>query len=177
MFILWKAVEFHNPNRLRVGLFSRNRMTWRHQHPYIIPRFPFQTRVYVTKPIIHQRHILLQTQGLALQWRTIERDGVSNHRCLCYLLNRLFVRRSKKTSKLRVTDLCDGNTQVTGDFPAYRASEAENVSIGWRHHGTPITRLLNIESYKWPFWLLSSMLGWYSWMNHVPDKTDSITLR
>ena len=43
-------------------------------------------------------------------------------------------RRSKKTSKLRVTGLCVGNSPVTGEFPAQRASNAENVSIWWRHH-------------------------------------------
>ena len=41
---------------------------------------------------------------------------------------------SKKTSKLRVTGLCEGNSLVTGEFPAQRASNAENVSIRWRHH-------------------------------------------
>ena len=50
------------------------------------------------------------------------------------LLTRLFRRRSKKTSKLRVTGLCAGNSPVTGEFPAQRASNAENVSIWWRHH-------------------------------------------
>ena len=38
-------------------------------------------------------------------------------------------RRSKKTSKLHVTGLCAGNSPVTGDFPAQRASNAENVSV------------------------------------------------
>ena len=42
--------------------------------------------------------------------------------------------RSKKTSKLRVTGLCEGNSPVTGEFPAQGASNAENVSIWWRHH-------------------------------------------
>ena len=46
------------------------------------------------------------------------------------LLNRLFMRRSKKTSKLRVTGLCAGSSPVT----AQRASNAENSSIWWRHH-------------------------------------------
>ena len=49
-------------------------------------------------------------------------------------LNRLFRRRSKKASKLRVTGLCVGNSPVTGEFLAQRASNAENVSIWWRHH-------------------------------------------
>ena len=37
------------------------------------------------------------------------------------LVTRLFRRRSKKTSKLRVTALCAGNSLVTGEFPAQRA--------------------------------------------------------
>ena len=36
--------------------------------------------------------------------------------------------------KLHVTGLCVGNSPVTGEFPAQRASNAENVSIWWRHH-------------------------------------------
>ena len=41
-----------------------------------------------------------------------------------------------KTSKLRVTGLCAGNSPVTDEFPAQKASNAENVSIWWRHHAT-----------------------------------------
>ena len=53
------------------------------------------------------------------------RDSVSNHQPHDYLLNRLFRRRSKKTSKLRVTGLCVGNSPGAGDFPAQMASNAE----------------------------------------------------
>ena len=70
-----------------------------------------------------------------LRWRHNGRDGVSNHQPHDCLLNRLFRRRSKKTSKLRVTDLCAGNSPGTGEFPAQMASNAENFSIWWRHHG------------------------------------------
>ena len=49
------------------------------------------------------------------------------------LLNRLFRGRSKKTSKLRVTGFCVGNSLGPVNFPQ-RASNAENVSIWWRHH-------------------------------------------
>ena len=31
--------------------------------------------------------------------------------------------------ELRATGLCDGNSPVTGDFPAQKASNVENVSI------------------------------------------------
>ena len=71
-----------------------------------------------------------------LQWRHNERDGVSNHQPHDCLLNRLFRRRSKKISKLRVTGLCEGNSSLIGEIPAQRASNAENVSICWRHHVT-----------------------------------------
>ena len=70
-----------------------------------------------------------------LRWRHNGRDSVSNHQPHDCLLNRLFRRRSKKTSKLRVTGLCAGNSPGTGEFPAQMASNAENVSIWWRHHG------------------------------------------
>ena len=73
--------------------------------------------------------------ALALRWRHNGCDGVSNHQPHDCLLNRLFGWRSKKTSKLRVTGLCAGNSPGTGEFPAQMASNAENVSIWWRHHG------------------------------------------
>ena len=46
--------------------------------------------------------------------------------------------RSKKTSKPCDTGLCEGNSPVTGEFPSQKASNAENVSIWWRHHGKPV---------------------------------------
>ena len=52
-----------------------------------------------------------------LRWRHNEHDGVSNHQPHDCLLSRLFRRRSKKTSKLRVTGLCVGNSPVSGEFP------------------------------------------------------------
>ena len=83
----------------------------------------------------NSEYFYIPERYMTLQWRHNERDGVSNHQpyqpCL---LNCLFSRRSKKTSKLRVTGLWDGNSPVTGQFPSQRASNAENVSIWWRHH-------------------------------------------
>ena len=71
---------------------------------------------------------------LTLQWRHNEHDGVWNHQPHDCLLNRLYIHRSKKTSKLRVTSLGEGNSPVSGDFPAQMVSNAENVSIWWRYH-------------------------------------------
>ena len=73
-------------------------------------------------------------QFRTLRWRHNDHAGVSNHQPHGCLLNRLFRRKSKKTSKLRVTGLCAGNSPGTGEFPAPMASYAENVSIWWRHH-------------------------------------------
>ena len=62
-----------------------------------------------------------------LQWRHDER--------LMMVYSTVYSsRRSQKTSKLRVTGLCVENSPVTGEFPAQRASNAENVPIWWRHH-------------------------------------------
>ena len=56
----------------------------------------------------------------SLQWRQNEHDGITNHRRLDCSLYRLFRRKWKKTSKLRVIGLCEGNSPVTGEFPAQR---------------------------------------------------------
>ena len=53
------------------------------------------------------------------------------------LFVRLFVRvRIKENSKLRVTGLCEENPPITGEFPAQKASNAENGSISWRQHAS-----------------------------------------
>ena len=71
---------------------------------------------------------------ISLLLRHNEHDSVSNHQPQDCILNRLFRRRSKKTSKPCVTGLCVGNLPGTGEFPEQMASNAENVSIRWRHH-------------------------------------------
>ena len=71
---------------------------------------------------------------LSLHWRHSRRNGVSNHQPRNCLPNCVFRRRSKKTSKLRVTGLCAGDSPGTGEFPAQMTNYAENVSIWWRHH-------------------------------------------
>ena len=58
---------------------------------------------------IHRDRWIPRTKG-QLRWRHNGRDSVSNHQPHDCLLSRLFRRRSKKTSKLRVTGLCVGNS-------------------------------------------------------------------
>ena len=62
-------------------------------------------------------------------------------------------RRSKKTSKLLVTGLDAGKSPVTGEFPAQRASYAENVSTWWHYHDdskpSDLVLLLSNRFQKW----------------------------
>ena len=114
----------------------------------------------------------------SLQWRHNERDGVSNDQPHDCLLNRLFRHEWKKTSKVCVTGLCAGNSPVTCESPVQRASNAENVSIWWRHHmavakflksGKTLTfidgfsKLLYISRYMsclWYVWLVNRYCTW-----------------
>ena len=64
----------------------------------------------------------------------------------------LFKRRSEEISKFRVTSLCTGNSPVTGEFPAQRASNAEIVSSWWRYHGFQFSNKedeINITINRW----------------------------
>ena len=88
-----------------------------------------------------------------MQWHHNWCDRVSNHQTHDRFPNRLFRRRSEKTSKLRVPGLCACNSPVTGEFPAQMASNAKNVSIWWRHH----------DSGPWWIWYFEwSVLSTYS---------------
>ena len=80
-----------------------------------------------------------------LQWRHNGHDGVWNQQHRDCLLKRLFRCRSKRTSKLRVTGLCAGNSPVTaGAFPAQRASNVEIFPSG-----DVIMQYINSDTVVW----------------------------
>ena len=111
---------------------ERGQCCWlRYQSPNIDGKYDLKLQSIIPG-VSHAWDILWL--NMSLQRRHSDHDGVSNHQPHGCLLNRLFRRRSKKTSKLRVTGLCAGNSPVAGEFPAQRASNAENVFIWWRHH-------------------------------------------
>ena len=97
----------------------------------------------------HSIQLVYRFGFITLQWRHNEHDGVSNHQPNDCLLNRLFRRSSKKTSKFRVTGLCEGNSPVTGEFPAQRASNAEKVSIRWRNHASNHNMYMYVSAFRW----------------------------
>ena len=100
-----------------------------------------------------------------LEWRHNGHDGVSNHQPRHCLLNRLVRRRSKKTSKLRVTGLCAGNSPVTGEFPAQMASNAENVSIWWCH-----LEIQQLKSRHLPWLYVDFTCKHLTQWNHLTDR-------
>ena len=109
----------------------------RNEWYYIVKKLRFLRVLISEKGTIESRHIVVQYNPIlhraqkfggktsvrlgTLQWRHNDPDGVSNHQPHDCILNRLFRRRSKKSSKLRVTGLCMGNSSVAGEFPAQRS--------------------------------------------------------
>ena len=114
-------------NILQTNTFSYEGYRCSFENCLVYSRAPIQNYIF---------HPTILAAVLSLWWRHNERDSVSHHQPHDCLVNRLFRRRSKKTSKLRVTGLCVGISPGTGEFPAQMASYAANVSIWWRHHVT-----------------------------------------
>ena len=94
----------------------------------------WQYTISVTYTVLHK--MKCKKVFVTSLWCHNGRDGVSNQQPHDCLVNRSFRRRSKQTSKLRVTGLCLGNSPVIGEFPAQKNSNAEIVFIWWRHHET-----------------------------------------
>ena len=79
-------------------------------------------------------YVITSQRIFTLQKRHNERDGVSNHRRFDCWLSRLFRHRSKKTSRLRVTGLCGGNSPVTGEFPTQSGKCFRLMTSSWFNH-------------------------------------------
>ena len=89
--------------------------------------------------------------NVTLQWRYKKHDGVSNNKPHDCLPNRSFRYSWKEISKLRGTDLCEGNSPVTGEYPAQRASDAQTASLLCTHHFMADHFLDKIEKLNnWP---------------------------
>ena len=64
-----------------------------------------------------------------------------------------------------------GNSPVTGEFPTQRVSNAENVSIWWRHHDISITVSPGMCLLIHPHWRLTA------WQATVPLSQHDATCR
>ena len=104
--------------------------------------------------------IYVTIQIRSLHRRHNERDGASNHRRLHCLLNCWFRRRSKKTSKLCATGFCVGNSPVTGEFPAQKASNTEKC-----FHLMTSSCDFSLHNYE-PQWNSSGWMSVRNWFWH-----------
>ena len=91
---------------MHANLFGRSRNMYLHFYTKSDSYFSTQKRHKGNGYSLSSVHFV----SIVIQWRHNWRDGVSNHQPHDCLLNRLFRLRSKKTSKLRVTSLCAGNS-------------------------------------------------------------------
>ena len=73
---------------------------------------------WFAKYFYHYNDVILSAAAFQITSRTIVYSTVCSRR------------RSKKTSKFRLTGICEGNSLVTGEFSAQRASNAEMFPFG-----------------------------------------------
>ena len=73
-----------------------------------IPMWPY--RFWLRESELTSAWVDTGLRSISLHWCHNDHGGVSNHQPHGCLLNCLFRRRSKKTSKLRVTGHCAGNS-------------------------------------------------------------------
>ena len=93
--------------------FLRESLYWKYDIAAITTKRFHWSCIHSLFIFMEQECAYLSSYGsieFTLHWRHNDYDGVSNRRPRGCLLNRLFRRRSKKTSKLRVTGLCAGNS-------------------------------------------------------------------
>ena len=131
----------------------------------LVFRIKFHRNLFTRVKLITPHHL-----SKWIHWCHNECDGISNHWQLDCLLKCLFGHKSKKTSKLCINGLCEGNSLVTGEFPTQRASDAGNVSICWRHHDKQhwyLKMYICIQElgYIWFRHLFGSMLLHHWWLS------------
>ena len=138
----WISVHV-NPNHKNKLLKQESNLRWKSQNPiddistsvyFSAHRISYMGKGFSWKVSVIKKLFASVLTGAILLWCHNKHDGISNHQPHKCLLNRLFRRRSKKTSNHRITGLCVRNSPVTCEFPAQMASNAENVSIWWCHH-------------------------------------------
>ena len=113
-------------------IWTINTLWWRYwtkkEHPRVILRLqisiviPLTTILSYTHTSTHYNDVIKSAMASQITSLTIVYSTVCSRR------------RSQKLAKFCITGFCEENSPVTGEFPAQRASNAENVSIWWRHH-------------------------------------------
>ena len=81
-----------------------------HKSDIVCPKLKEHIVIHFLSDLIVNHITQSLMSDISLHWRHNDHDGVSNQQPHGCLLNRLFKRRSKKRSKLRVTGPCAGNS-------------------------------------------------------------------
>ena len=95
-----------------------------------------------------------------ITWRHNEAIAYQVTGISIFLLNRLFRRKSKKTSKLSVTCLCEGESPVTDEFPAQRPVTRKML---------PSEDVIMIKWFEVKFVLMETcwFCRWWWWLKYV----------
>ena len=135
----------------------RTKWTWQH-YKFAAEEVSCYRRI---KVVILQLYIYI-----SLLWHHNGRDGVSNPQPHDCLLNRLFMCRSKKTSKLRVTGLFAGNSpvfpfdDVIMSAPTAPTNARQSMTHCWLFNLLIGPRGLSKIFYTVVFKLISIVDGW-----------------
>ena len=108
----------------------------------------------------------VNTYSISLQWRHNGCDGVSDHQPHYCLLHHLFGSKSKKTSNLRATGLCTGNSPLPVNSPHkwpvtrkmfhLMTSSYHGVVIVYKYHLLTVTPPPSLPHQPHPLHRLSS---------------------
>ena len=123
-----------------------------HKH-YIITYFPLLDRKSNMLYFYRQETVWL----CCIKWKhyndIIMSTMASQISSLTIVYSTIYSRcRSKKTSILYVTGLCEGNSPVTSEFSTQRASNVENVFIWWvisMKSAFSLTAVAGFSSFRW----------------------------
>ena len=122
-YLRWRGKRSRHSQRMRTRDFAYlARGPWLNHYymPYVLHTMRILVYINIGSNQLGFRYHSIQALTRSLQLRLNGHDDVSNYQPHNCLLKRLFRRRSKKTSKLRVTSLCVGNSPVTVNSPHKR---------------------------------------------------------
>ena len=145
------AVSWSDALYLHLRAFQESGLLNEKKMDIFPPQFPHSSTHLKSSYMYHINVPCTWDAPCTLRWRHNERDGIWNHQPHDCLLSRLFRRRSKKTSKLRVTGLCAGNWPVNSPHkgPVTRKlfpfDDVIMISVFTVVRGTPVYQVwLNI---------------------------------
>ena len=142
---LWWPVDSSHIGLAMLKVFPRHDVIRHEMTSSVMKAIVKDTNQYIETPTWSHSAKLIHIRDVTMSAMTSQIAGV------LIVYSAVCSSRSKKTTKLRVTGICVGNSPVTGEFPAQMASSAENVSIWWRHHANCRYHkvALNIRTSPW----------------------------